>query len=341
MNSLFANWNTTKNRLYRNLAALTIIVIIEGNMNIIHVDPYSNYSRVFFFLLLCVLYYTNMYILIPNLFFKARYISYGLSFFGLIFLSFITIYSLSRWLTPQVEPYEAYCINAYAIGLFILMVSLLLAATTVVKLFQRWIVDSKRVHELETSTIQAELEQLKNQINPHFLFNMLNNTQVLIQKDAEKAAEVLLNLSDFLRYQIYDSSRPKVFLSSDIHFLQDFLSLEKIRRDDFDVQINQQGEIDGLMVAPLLFITFVENAVKYSLDTEAKSFIHLDFIRSGNTLIFKCRNSKPDIVLVKTENSGLGLKNIKRRLELLYPENHDLVIEDKKNLHSVFLTINL
>jgi len=341
MNYLFTNWNTTKYRLSRHLAALTVIVIIEGNMNIVHVDPYTNYSRAFFLLLLCVLYYTNMYILIPQFFFKLQYISYGLSFLGLIFLSFITVYTMSSWLKPEEEPNDTYNINAYDIGLFILMVTLLLATTTVVKLFQRWIIDSKRVHELETSTIQAELEHLKNQINPHFLFNMLNNTQVLIQKDAEKASEVLLNLSDFLRYQIYDSSRPKVFLTSDINFLHDFLSLEKIRRDDFEIQIDQYGEINGVMVAPLLFVTFVENAIKHSLDSDAKSFILIDFTLVGTTLTFNCHNSKPAIQIGKNENSGLGLKNIKRRLELLYPECHELIIEDKKNLHSVYLTINL
>ena len=121
--------------------------------------------------------------------------------------------------------------------------------------------DTQLINELERSKTLTELEQLKNQINPHFLFNMLNNANVLTKKDPEKASQVLMKLSDLLRYQLYDSSRDKVLLTSDIHFLEDFLNLEKVRRDNFDYMISKEGNLSGVFIPPLLFISFVENAV--------------------------------------------------------------------------------
>src|SRR6202000_1449787 len=119
---------------------------------------------------------------------------------------------------------------------------LLLLPSTAFRLFQRSILDNQRIAELERISMQSELQQLKNQINPHFLFNMLNNVNVLTQQDPEKASQVLMKLSDLLRYQLYDSSREKVLLTADIRFLTDFLNLEKIRRDNFDFIVSKEGE---------------------------------------------------------------------------------------------------
>ncbi|WP_255373441.1 sensor histidine kinase [Chitinophaga sp. CF118] len=218
---------------------------------------------------------------------------------------------------------------------------MIVAASTAIKLFQRWIRDTERINELEKATMQSELEQLKTQINPHFLFNMLNNANVLTQKDPEKASQVLMKLSDLLRYQLYDSTRPKVLLTADIHFLEDFLNLEKIRRDNFESIVNKQGDISGVQVAPLLFIIFVENAVKYSMDTEKKTFVHLHFEVINDVLTFKCINSKSSSMMIKSDTSGLGLTNVKRRLELLYPGKYILDIKDKTDAFTVTLKIIL
>jgi len=151
---------------------------------------------------------------------------------------------------------------------------------------------------------------------------MLNNANVLTKKDPNKASEVLMKLSDLLRYQLYDSARDKVLLTSDIRFIEDFLNLEKVRRDNFDFLISKEGDLSGVQIPPLLFISFVENAVKHNNDTEKLSFVNLFFNVSNNELSFKCINSKPKIKAIKNVTGGLGLKNIKRRLELLYPSTH-------------------
>ncbi|WP_343306979.1 histidine kinase [Chitinophaga niabensis] len=230
--------------------------------------------------------------------------------------------------------------NELNIPLFSFFTVLLLAASSSVKLFQKGMMDRQLIYELERSKTYAELEQLKNQINPHFLFNMLNNANVLTKKDPEKASQVLMKLSDLLRYQLYDSARDKVLLTSDIRFLEDFLNLEKIRRDSFEFLISKEGDLSGVQIPPLLFISFVENAVKHNNDATKSSYVNLYFDVRNDELFFRCINSKPMLRSVNN-TGGLGLANVKRRLELLFPATHSLNIEDDPERYCVTLTIKL
>jgi LytS/YehU family sensor histidine kinase len=129
--------------------------------------------------------------------------------------------------------------------------------------------------------MQSELELLKNQITPHFLFNTLNNTHVLINTDPEKVSDAVMTLSDLLRYQLYESMQEQVLLSSDIRFLKDFLDLEKIRRNHFEYTVTLHGH-SHLLIPPLLFILFVENAVKHSASGNRETFVNLEFAVGKN-----------------------------------------------------------
>ena len=189
-----------------------------------------------------------MYILVPQLLFKNRYALYFITISGILMLIVVSTKLFLSY--TQGSDYDDDGLN---IPLFSILILVLIAASTSIKLFQKWVVDQQRIFELERSKTSVELDQLKNQINPHFLFNMLNNANVLIQKDPEKASQVLLRLSDLLRYQLYDSSREKVLLTSDIHFLEDFLNLEKIRRDNFNFLISKEGSLSGVQIPPLLY----------------------------------------------------------------------------------------
>jgi sensor histidine kinase YesM len=282
-----------------------------------------------------------MYLFVPKLLFRDRYLGYLLWLIILfLFVQAIATSGMHLVLThfkPRIEPPEDYSSRFF----FTFMFFILMGASAAVKLFQRWVADSQRINELETNTVYTELENLKKQINPHFLFNTLNNVNMLTQKDPEKASQIIMKLSDLLRYQLYDSARNLVLLNSEIHFLEDFLNLEKIRRDHFEFSINHQGTISGLEVPPLLFITFIENAVKYSIDAESPSFVDLFFSVSDEQLTFHCMNSKPRIKVESNKHGGLGLANVKRRLELLYPGRHSLSGQDNHNRYNVELTINL
>ena len=217
---------------------------------------------------------------------------------------------------------------------------MLVAGSSAMMLFKHWISNNQRVSELEAATLQSELKFLKSQINPHFLFNMLNNVYVLIRKERDEAADVLFKLEDLLRYQFNDSAQDRIQLSSDIRFMSDFLNLEKIRRDKFNYTISKEGDINSVWLPPLLFIPFVENAVKHNTDGENASFVYLSFNVQDNRLTFRCENSKPAEEEEKGNRiGGLGLKNIRRRLDLLYPGRHSLeIIEDK---HSYIVNLHL
>ena len=271
-----------------------------------------------------------MYVLVPKLLFRNKNIEYCLAVISIIIVVAICGYFFN--------PFDKG--HGLNIPLFSFLTVLLLAASSSIKLFQKGMMDKQLIYELKQSKTSAELEQLKNQINPHFLFNMLNNANVLTKKDPEKASQVLMKLSDLLRYQLYDSARDKVLLTSDIHFLEDFLNLEKVRRDSFDFLISKEGDLSGVQIPPLLFISFVENAVKHNNDATKSSFINLYFDVRNNELFFKCINSKP---MLKSVNNtgGLGLTNVKRRLELLFPATHSLTIEDDSERYCVTLTIKI
>ena len=317
-----------KFRVYRHLSLILLISLVLYNSG---PEVAAPTLTLFLFLLL---FYINMVILVPKLLFRNKYVLYLVSIAGIVAVS-VKIYFLGRYLFDSIPAEEE--IN---IPLFASLVFVLIAASSSIKFFQKLIADKQLIYELEKSKISAELEQLKNQINPHFLFNMLNNANVLTKKDPDKASQVLMKLSDLLRYQLYDSAREKVLLTADIRFLEDFLNLEKVRRDNFDFLISKEGDLSGIQIPPLLFISFVENAVKHNNDATKSSYVNLFFEVRNNELVFTCINSKPALKAI-SKSGGLGLANIKRRLALLFPESHVLEITDKQGTYSVTLTIKL
>jgi LytS/YehU family sensor histidine kinase len=192
--------------------------------------------------------------------------------------------------------------------------------------------------EMREAKIQEELTNLKNQINPHFLFNTLNNLNTLISTDAGKASAVVLGLSDVLRYQLYEANGDKVLLKKDIEIVRQFLELEKIRRDNFQFGITVEGTVGGVMIPPFIFINFVENAIKHSADNKGFSYISLDFTVANGYLNFNCNNSKPAMAVIKN-TGGLGLQNIKRRLELMYANTFTLAINDEAKEFTINLKL--
>jgi LytS/YehU family sensor histidine kinase len=226
----------------------------------------------------------------------------------------------------------------------VLMCISIILVTTTVKLLQKWIRDSIRIVELNSLTLNMELNELRNQINPHFLFNMLNNVKALIRTDPEKAITVIMKLSEFLRYQLYENNEEKTMLTSEIDFLSNFLNLEKIRRENFEVTIespNDKRILNSTFIPPNLFTTFVENAVKHSVDISGKeSYVKVNIEIKDKNLHFECRNSQnSDFPIPESNYSGLGLANIKRRLELLYQNTFTLEINSTKNEYIVNLII--
>lgn len=295
-----------------------------------------------YFVSIDVVIYANIYFLVPWFLLKNRWGYYALAaivtnIVVIIFLS-VTQGLLFEVILPGKNPGSfATFINTFS---GILTICFVTAGSTAISLFTYWLRYNLRIDELESTTLESELKFLKNQINPHFLFNMLNNANVLIKRNPKEASEVLFKLEDLLRYQINDSSRERVSLASDIRFLNDYLNLEKIRRDNFQFTLEQEGDVGAIWIQPLLFIPFVENAVKHSFDSENPSFVHLSFQVNDKELNFRCENSKPAAV-IKSKVGGIGLVNIRRRLGLLYPERYKLEQSEDDNQYSVKLSLML
>jgi len=293
------------------------------------------------FIFIMSMVYLLFQVLIPRLLFRSRIFLFFLSFICIIILIYILVWQLDAYYLrgmalPGFQHVDFSLLNFIQVSV---VVAVLLGSAVGLKVFKKWISDVAQMNELQQRNLEAELQQLKSQVNPHFLFNTLNNLLVLTKTDPEKASVVLLGLSDLLRYQLYDSNREKIVLSKDIAFIQNFLSLEKIRKNDFTFSITTEGNMDSQLLPPFLFIPFVENAVKHGASTVGHSYLDLGFIIKGKELHFHSENSRP--VVKQQMIGGLGLGNIRRRLELLYPGTHTLDITDSVDKYIVNLTIPL
>lgn len=278
-----------------------------------------------YYLFMNMLIFVNIYILFPRFLAKSKIIQYiaavGLFTFFALFILMILQDSFYDIAVSHHDPglmaiFLSLSSSFLAILLFIGGVSTLL-------LFKQLMQKNIREQELKIATTESELKFLKSQINPHFLFNTINNANILVDDDPEIASGILIKLDDLLKYQLEDSHKEKVRIKDDIRFLTDYLDLEKIRRDQFEYIVETKGNIDNVFIAPLLFIPFVENAVKHNSDNRGSSYINLSFTLANNKLTFICENSKPANPTRQTEG-GIGLVNISRRLNLLYENSYSL-----------------
>ena len=296
-------------------------------------------SWILLYVMINTLCYLNIYLLTPRFLLTGK-----INLYKWLILLYITLFitvSITIQLSQSIDMLRNIPIITAALGSVssALCMGLILFATSTMTLFIRLMEEQKRVNELKMMTKQSELNLLKQQINPHFLFNMLNNANVLLKRAPEEASQVLFKLEELLNYQLNDSSKEYVRLYDEINFLNDFLNLEKIRRDRFGYSIEKKGNTAEITVPPLLFIPFVENAIKHNPDNDKEPYVHITFNVSDNELHFRCENSKPAIAPVKNDVGGLGLKNIRRRLELLYPNRHILSITNNEDQFIITLTI--
>ncbi|WP_312300861.1 histidine kinase [Chryseobacterium sp.] len=306
---------------------------------------YQYYVLFFVYAILIAMVYINIYVLVPRFFFKTKYITYlvlivlmgvvGLNIIGYGFKLFFADFKVG---VVHKEGEKG--------GIYegVLMCIPIILTTTTIKLLQKWISDNKKINELNNLTLNMELNELRNQINPHFLFNMLNNVKALIRTDPAKASVVIVKLSEFLRYQLYENSEEKTLLASEIDFLSNFLNLEKIRRDHFSFDIAAPLDkriLNSTFIPPNLFTTFVENAVKHSVDISGEeSYVKIEIHIENKQLHFVCVNSRSiGYIIPDKKNSGLGLANITRRLELLYNDTFELNIQSEDKEYIVNLKI--
>ena len=200
--------------------------------------------------------------------------------------------------------------------------------------------DQKRLAELERQNLEQQLEYLRYQINPHFFMNTLNNIHALVDIDPAKAQETIVELSKMMRFVLYEGEKRGVSLVRELEFIRTYLKLMQLRYTD-QVKITQElpAEVPDKSIPPLLLVTFVENAFKHGVSYQQESFIELKAAVENDRLIFSCRNSKA--AKANEEKGGVGLTNVRKRLDLLFTDDYSLDIHDEADTYTVKLNIPL
>ena len=235
--------------------------------------------------------------------------------------------------------------------LFQLVVMVLMLGMNLgVKLYFKNLEDQKEMHELESRSLGQQLAYLKYQINPHFYMNTLNNIHALVDIDSERAKETILILSKIMRYVLYEADKHLVPVGREVDFLLNYIHLMKLRYTDrVSITTEIPGEMPDAEIPPLVFITFVENAFKHGVSYKQQSFVDIHLQFNDGRLKFSCRNSKPVFIEERGERreerekkkGGVGLANVKQRLDIIYDKNYTLDIQDNTDTYEVLLLLPL
>lgn len=225
-------------------------------------------------------------------------------------------------------------------------VILILSVTTGLRYFRRGINQQYRMQEMEANQLNAELNLLKSQINPHFLFNTLNNLFSIAQKnDDNETANGLLKLSNLMRYMIYESNVDLVSLEKEINYIENFIELQRLRFDNQEflkVDLQISGNLKSIFICPMILIPFIENAFKHGISVENHNSIDISLAVENKTLNLKVKNSITNLKNgIGKKNSGIGHNNVTRRLNLVYPNRHILTINSDNEFFDVDLKIEL
>jgi sensor histidine kinase YesM len=224
-----------------------------------------------------------------------------------------------------------------------------------VKLYFKNLEDQKEMRELESRSLNQQLAYLKYQINPHFYMNTLNNIHALVDIDPERAKETVLILSRIMRYVLYEADKHLVPVGREVEFLMNYIHLMKLRyTDKVSITTDIPAEMPDAEIPPLVFITFVENAFKHGVSYKQQSFVDIHLQFSDGRLRFSCRNSKPVILEERgkrkeesgerkeereKKNGGVGLANVKQRLDIIYDNDYTLDIQDNADTYEVLLLL--
>lgn len=285
-------------------------------------------------------FYLAYSLFIPQYLVKKEYLKFTLGLIAIL-VGFTLYFTLVPWFVSSVLHIKFhvfvkgwwYAATGYALALGL--------AGTCLRLFVQWFQDAQDKVELEKQNFKSELSLLKNQLNPHFLFNTLNNIDSLILENSPNASLALNKLSDIMRYMVYDSENEFVPLKDEISYLENYIALQKLRlENEHTIQLSITGNPTNKQIAPMLFIPYVENAFKHSsLKGKIDNSIVISLDIQKNEVSFHCINPKADIQ--KDKSSGIGLELVQKRLDLIYKNKYTLSIENSENEFTVKLTIKL
>lgn len=329
-----------------SIALLTLVFYAYDNQLTIRLIEKSVFTNMGF----AIAVYVNLLILIPRFLKQKNYIFYIFWLVVLLsasslFIQFLFLFPLNKLLGAETElqKFSNNLHSAYFFATFIYV-----SFTSFLKFIKDWLEMQDlnlKLAKIEQQKLEAELNTLKSQLNPHFLFNSLNNIYSLSLINSDKVPDLILRLSDLMRHIIYESREKYIDLDKELDFVNNFVALQKIRtseKNNIDYQIF--GEIPVAKIAPLLFEPFIDNAFKHGLPGNQKADfiqIHFDFSKPGE-LEFKIENNFEETGQWSKKNSGIGIDNVKQRLKLLYSRNeYVLEITKKEQIHAVRLKLKL
>jgi two-component system, LytTR family, sensor kinase len=327
---------------------LVFWMLFFGIWFMLRYDDYSSQTIAFKVTLvkvadLTLLIYITNYLLIPKLLYKKKYPVFTIIFIAMIAASSIYKMKIIGSITNNpllLDPVSNLKSRIYdnVIPHFFLVI-----AGAAIKLMFDQIGLQKKMADMAKEKAEAELNFLKSQINPHFIFNSLNSVYFLIDKNNPDARQALHKFSDMLRYQLYEANGEKIPIEKEISYLKDYVDLQKLRKDEnYRVRFNCAHEVKGFSIESLLLIPFVENAFKHiSHKNDQSNFINLDLHRSNGLFKFTVENSKENNILTTEQHGGIGLNNVKRRLELLYPGRYELEIENNTEIYKVTFKLKI
>ena len=295
---------------------------------------------------LALMVYIVNYLLIPKLLYKKMYLLFGISFFVLITVSSIfKIYLLERILYPG-RPFTFFG-DDFKVRIYdnVIPHFLLVSTGAAFKLLIDYAKAQRRMGEMAKEKAEAELGFLKSQINPHFLFNSINAVYFLIDKNNAEARQALHKFSDMLRYQLYEIKDEKIPIEKEISFIRDYIDVQRLRREaNCLIKLNVDNNVHGFFIEPLLLVPFVENSFKHlsHYSSGRMNEIKIDIARQNGEMTFVISNTTEgkQVNEIK-QQGGIGLPNVKRRLELLYPQKYNLDIHQHDGWFDVELKMKI
>ncbi len=344
--------NRQHNRLILNIAQILIwgcaMLLPAGVTWLISGDSTRSamtfWSSFHMLMPICLVYLINYFLLVPKLLFRKQIV-----WFVVLNLVLLTLLNLPSFV-PRGEIPEPWREHIQRRDILAFRIPTLISAGFFQLVFiflaigARSIIRSNdiqyQLQEERRKTAEAELTWLKHQLNPHFLFNTLNNISSLTQIDPDRAQESIGQLSDTLRYALYDTDVDKVPLSGEVAFMDNYIHLMQLRCNELtEVTTDWQLPAADVKIAPLLFISPIENAFKHGVNARMKSFVHIGLRPEGRDLVFTCENSLFEKTGEDHIGSGIGMENLKRRLELIYPDAYSYEHDEKDGAYHVRIVL--
>ncbi|MDX1768849.1 MAG: histidine kinase [Arenibacter troitsensis] len=339
----------------KNIPQWLVHTLFWSTLSILLFFPFLSESRTIPYglgaklLLAIALFYLNYYYLAPKLLLKDRMWTY----IGLSVLLLLAAGILSNLVHPPMGPDDLprraarmrpFTDNGPGAFRFLLMTTIIFAVPyifgTMLKVYTEWQKNEDLRKLVEKEKIQSELQFLKTQLNPHFLFNSLNTIYSLSVKQSPDTSEAVINLSELMRYMLYEADKRLVPLAKELEYIKSYVALQRLRLSNSeDVSLKISGEERGKFVPPLLFISFIENAFKYGTDYNGKTFVKINLSINNESIHLQVTNIIGTFK-AQSKSSGVGLENVKNRLNYLYPHAHVLLIADDGKTYEVNLTLN-